>query len=192
MILKFLLSFTTLVLCANAFAEHPSDESLEKWMELQSFDQKFKRLFTDGSHNVIQTLIDYNTIPPEKRSKIESIHKEYLRKVSISQVQKEFMTDNLINQWKEYVKDYAKNYFTQEEMDVLIKFYDTPAGKSVMNKFPEFIDIIDAKIASNIHRDIKYFYNPYKSELGRDVLDIVCDDKNNMETCIIYKKEIAY
>lgn len=39
MILKFLLSFTTLVLCANAFAEHPSDESLEKWMELQMFDQ---------------------------------------------------------------------------------------------------------------------------------------------------------
>ena len=45
MILKFLLSFTTLVLCANAFAEHPSDESLEKWMELQSFDQNSKRLF---------------------------------------------------------------------------------------------------------------------------------------------------
>lgn len=191
MILKILLSFTTLVLCTNAFAEQPSDESLEKWMKLQSFDQKFKRIFNNESINVIQTLIDYNTIPSKKRSKIESIHKEYLRKVSISQVQKEFMTDDLVNQWREYVKDYAKNYFTQEEMDVLIKFYDTPAGKSVMNKFPEFIDIIDAKIAFNIHRDIKYFYNPYKSELGRDVLDIICDDKNNMEICIIYKKEIA-
>ncbi len=77
MILKFLLSFTTLVLCANAFAEHPSDESLEKWMELQSFDQKFKRLFNDGSHNVIQTLIDYNTIPQEKRSKKWSVNEEY-------------------------------------------------------------------------------------------------------------------
>ncbi|OWP24343.1 hypothetical protein CA838_09960 [Eikenella corrodens] len=128
------LALAALLITLPAAAQTPSDESLNRLIELQNLPAQLRTAVpaaTDFSNQEINRQINSNTrLSPEQRAALQRASEQY-----VSGMNREvFQSEELLNQMREISRDAMRQTYTQEEVDAMIAFYHTPAGQSVLNK----------------------------------------------------------
>jgi len=128
------LVLAALLAALPAAAQTPSDESLNRLIELQNLPAQLRTAVpaaTDFTNQEINRQINSNTrLSPEQRAALQRASEQY-----ISGMNREvFQSEELLNQMREISRDAMRQTYTQEEVDAMITFYHTPAGQSVLNK----------------------------------------------------------
>mgnify|MGYP002754216315 FL=1 len=128
------LALAALLIALPAAAQTPSDESLNRLIDLQNLPAQLRTAVpaaTDFTNQEINRQINSNTrLSPEQRAALQRASEQY-----ISGMNREvFQSEELLNQMREISRDAMRQTYTQEEVDAMITFYHTPAGQSVLNK----------------------------------------------------------
>ena len=128
------LALVALLIALPAAAQTPSDESLNRLIELQNLPAQLRTAIpaaTDFTNQEINRQINSNTrLSPEQRAALQRASEQY-----VSGMNREvFQSEELLNQMREISRDAMRQTYTQEEVDAMITFYHTPAGQSVLNK----------------------------------------------------------
>lgn len=128
------LVLAALLAALPAAAQTPSDESLNRLIELQNLPAQLRTAVpaaTDFANQAITRSINGNTrLSPEQRAALQRASEQY-----VSGMNREvFQSEELLNQMREISRDAMRQTYTQEEVDAMIAFYHTPAGQSVLNK----------------------------------------------------------
>ena len=128
------LALAALLITLPAAAQTPSDESLNRLIDLQNLPAQLRTAVpaaTDFTNQEINRQINSNTrLSPEQRAALQRASEQY-----ISGMNREvFQSEELLNQMREISRDAMRQTYTQEEVDAMIAFYHTPAGQSVLNK----------------------------------------------------------
>ena len=128
------LALAALLITLPAAAQTPSDESLNRLIELQNLPAQLRTAVpaaTDFTNQEINRQINSNTrLSPEQRAALQRASEQY-----ISGMNREvFQSEELLNQMREISRNAMRQTYTQEEVDAMIAFYHTPAGQSVLNK----------------------------------------------------------
>ncbi|MDK2126973.1 DUF2059 domain-containing protein [Parachitinimonas caeni] len=131
---QFILAGLIALLPLSALAAPPSDKSVEKLLEVT----QTKRLVDSISNQVngmikpmFTQMMDAQNLPPEKRKDAEQYMDSFAKKMAV------IIKDELT--WDKYKPIYVKIYkesLTQEDVDGLITFYQSPTGKVVIEKMP--------------------------------------------------------
>jgi uncharacterized protein len=127
---KLITLFASLVFASLAHCAPPSQESIDRLLA----DAKVEKLLDTMSVNVdqvmrrsMETSMQGQQLSPEQRRVIDATAAKFV------QVMREEMTwDNLRPL---YVQIYQES-FTQDEIDGLIAFYESPAGVAFVEKMP--------------------------------------------------------
>lgn len=128
------LALAALLIALPASAQTPSDESLNRLIELQNLPAQLRTAIptaTDVTNQEITRSINGNTrLSPEQRAALQRASEQY-----VSSVNREvFQSEEMLNQMREISRNAMRQTYTQEEVDAMIAFYHTPAGQSVLNK----------------------------------------------------------
>ena len=128
------LALAALLITLPAAAQTPSDESLNRLIELQNLPAQLRTAVpaaTDFANQEIARRINDNTrLNPEQRAALQRASEQY-----VSGMNREvFQSEELLNQMRKISRDAMRQTYTQEEVDAMIAFYRTPAGQSVLNK----------------------------------------------------------
>jgi len=122
-----------MMLCGGAVAANnapASDASIRQMLELTNAQQmlaSMKGQMTAMMNTAMQNATKGQTITPERQAVLDRMA------ANISSV----VTDML--NWDDLLPMYLRTYraaFTQDEIDGVIKFYKSPAGKAYVNKLP--------------------------------------------------------
>lgn len=132
--MKKIIFTICIALSAPSFAETPSEKSLTKLLEVtktqQFLEQSIQDIDTTLQSSMRRALLgkvptqDQVAIAQDTRDQIFAVLKEELS-------------------WERMKKDLMSVYaetFTQEEVDGILAFYETKAGKALLNKIPTVID----------------------------------------------------
>jgi hypothetical protein len=126
-----LLAATLLMLAANAaFAAPPSPESLEKLLLVTGVEKNLaaSRAYAEG---MMRTMVDQQA--SRKGMNAEQLQKVEAMKEKVMDAMREEMTYEKTRPF--LIRIYSES-FTQEEIDGLIAFYESPAGRAFTAKMP--------------------------------------------------------
>ena len=182
-----LLPFTALVLCANAFAATPSDESLERLYQVQKMDALLDQTFQSVEGIVLSDpkIQDFlKNAPEDKRPQLEAVLKKYT-----TQLIAEINTPQVHAQLHKATLDGIKTVYTQEEVNALIDFYGTAVGQSILAKTPRYLEATMTPILSIITE--KYEKSSQNANLAREIRQIMCNGKNPDQACTQQTKKTA-
>ena len=128
------LALAALLITLPAAAQTPSDESLNRLIDLQNLPAQLRAAMpaaTDFANQEIARRINDNTrLNPEQRAALQRAAEQYVAGMN----REVFQSEELLNQMREISRDAMRQTYTQEEVDAMIAFYHTPAGQSVLNK----------------------------------------------------------
>jgi uncharacterized protein len=116
--------------CLDAAAAPPSPESLDRLLKAMDAEQTVKNVQQYGeamTKGTIERVAQVRPLTPEQRKKLDAV----------AEKQAAVMRDEM--SWATmkpmYVQIYSET-FTQEEIDGLIAFYESPAGRAFISKMP--------------------------------------------------------
>ncbi|OAM44118.1 DUF2059 domain-containing protein [Eikenella halliae] len=128
------LALVALLAALPAAAQTPSDESLNRLIDLQNLPAQLRAAMpaaTDFANQEIARRINDNTrLNPEQRAALQRAAEQYVAGMN----REVFQSEEMLNQMREIGRDAMRQTYTQEEVDAMIAFYRTPAGQSVLNK----------------------------------------------------------
>ena len=128
------LALAALLAALPAAARTPSDESLNRLIDLQNLPAQLRAAMpaaTDFANQEIARRINDNTrLNPEQRAALQRAAEQYVAGMN----REVFQSEEMLNQMREIGRDAMRQTYTQEEVDAMIAFYRTPAGQSVLNK----------------------------------------------------------
>jgi putative periplasmic protein len=126
--------------CAAAFAAPPTDASLEKLMQVQHIDAMWQDLSATTPDMAKQILSGsgemkavLERIPESKKARFSQITEQFLRDTAADTATPEFR-----GRLKKIVMQEMKTTYTQEEVDAMTAFFDTPVGQSLIRKQAAF------------------------------------------------------
>ena len=146
--LLFILLFAAFSLPVHA--ETAQETSIEKLLVLTDAQKLCDSALSD-TDKIIETtlrpLLQVDGITPEKRKTLESFLNQYK-----TIIREEFS-------WQKTLPDYISIYrdiFTEEEIQSLIAFYESPTGQMLVRKTPLIMDkmndVLNQKMATIINR----------------------------------------
>ena len=128
------LALAALLITLPAAAQTPSDESLNRLIDLQNLPAQLRAAMpaaTDFANQEIAHRINDNTrLNPEQRAALQRAAEQYVAGMN----REVFQSEEMLNQMRAIGRDAMRQTYTQEEVDAMIAFYRTPAGQSVLNK----------------------------------------------------------
>lgn len=132
---KFIAMVLSLSLWQTAIAQTPSTASLHELTKITHAEQLFYEQFTNGfvlsSTEMIVALIQkQRSLTPQQLNDVRAIIHEHMTSVA-AELSTQIDFENQILPL--YLEAYAKGY-TQEEVDALIVFYQTPVGQNIALK----------------------------------------------------------
>lgn len=122
----------------NMASTTPSDASLIQLAKLSNFEKEFQNGVKQGflssvSASVMQDKA-FQKLTPEQQNRVQKILEDFSEKILAG-----INTPELSQQALDgYVKT-AKKYFTQDEVNALSQFYNTPIGQSIVKKQSAFM-----------------------------------------------------
>ena len=133
--MKILTAALLCCACTAAFAAPPTDASLEKLMRVQHIDdmwQDMSATIPDMANNGAMRATLEN-VPESKKARFAQITEQFLRDTAADTATPEFR-----GRLKKIVMQEMKTTYTQEEVDAMTAFFDTPVGQSLIRKQAAF------------------------------------------------------
>ena len=141
-----------LFLSSMAYANIPSDESIRRLMSLTQIQEKTTEIFVDYLMSLRHTNLMINieeTYPDITLSQYDELTlviknhgKNIAHDLKHHEQFKELLSQNLMAIFKEH--------YTQDEINAMIAFYETPVGQSIVSKQYTFYDKINNDDMSQI------------------------------------------
>jgi hypothetical protein len=131
--LPSLLVVAALMFSFSAPAAPPSDKSIEKLLELSQAGKLMDSVFAQMDGMMKASLKQATKGKPLSAEEQAIMDKQQAKMVAV--MKEEFSWEKLKTP---FVKVY-RDTFTQEEVDGLVAFYESPAGKALINKQPELL-----------------------------------------------------
>jgi len=132
------LALAALLITLPAAAQTPSDESLNRLIELQNSPSQIRTFLSSSSDMVKQyitrRLNNDNELTPTQRTALAEVLQRYTLRAN-SEV---FQSEEVLSELRRIQRDAMRKTYTQEEVDAMIAFYGTPIGQSVLRKQGEF------------------------------------------------------
>ena len=125
------LLLAVLTFCLSAQAAPPSDQSVNQLLQLTKVDRQMDSVLAqmEGAMKAsLQRLTKGRPLSAEEQATLDK------QQAKMSAIMKEELSWDKVKD--QYVQAY-REMFSQEEIDGLIAFYQTPVGQSLMNKQPE-------------------------------------------------------
>ena len=171
---KLLLTFVAIAACSVATAAPPSDKSLNRWMEVQHIERDFLKNLTNmaeaQNRQLMQPII--SSYPPELQPQLQAASDRYMNKVF-----KAYFTPQLRNKLMKEIKKVAKDEFTQQEIDAMFAFYETPVGLSIVEKNSAFIKKLANIGASEADmKEIETISEHYLIEFENEIKKILSEE----------------
>lgn len=135
---KYLLGAALFLSAATAFAAPPSEESLERLMQVQHVDKVLDEMFAKVpalTIDMVQKQGMLDRVPADKRQAVKAATERYLENMAA-----DIRSPAFTGRFKALFAAEAAKTYTQEEVDALIAFYSTPVGQSVLAKQPQFFE----------------------------------------------------
>lgn len=146
--LLFILLFAAFSLPVHA--EHAQETSIEKLLVLTEAPKLCDSALSDTDaiiESTLRPLLKIEGITPEKRQMLESFLNKYK-----TIIREEFS-------WQKTLPDYIRVYreiFTEDEIQSLIAFYESPTGQMLVRKTPLIMDrmndVLSMKMTTIINR----------------------------------------
>lgn len=123
-----------LLAAAPAWAEPASIESVQKMMRVMQmeseFDNSISSIFQMMRDQMVNSIRNRTDISAEQRTQIEAVIRNawqqyQARLAGDAEVRKTIFT---------FSQQLAQKHYTQQEVDALIGFYDSPVGQSILEK----------------------------------------------------------
>ncbi|ROV56266.1 DUF2059 domain-containing protein [Neisseria chenwenguii] len=163
------------VMCAavpGAWAAPASKVSVERLFEVQGFD----KLMDDTNKKMPETMMDLPAIqsklagvPADKQTAVRKVVTRYLTESLQS------MTDK---KGRKELRDLSiaatQKVYTQEEVDALTKFYESPTGRSIMAKMPQYLDAIMQPMMAMMQKNMQAFRQQKEPAMNREINRIIC------------------
>ena len=132
------LALAALLIALPAAAQTPSDESLNRLIELQDTPSQIRTILPASSDIVKQyitrRLNSDNELTPTQRTALTEVLQRYTHRVN----REVFQSEEVVSELRRIQRDAMRKTYTQEEVDAMIAFYGTPLGQSVLRKQGEF------------------------------------------------------
>ena len=126
-----LLVLAVLTFCLSTQAAPPSDQSVNQLLQLTKVDRQMDSVLAqmEGAMKAsLQRLTKGRPLSAEEQATLDQ------QQAKMSAILKEELSWDKVKD--QYVRAY-REMFSQEEIDGLIAFYQTPAGQSLVSKQPE-------------------------------------------------------
>lgn len=145
------LVLAALLVALPAAAQTPSDESLNRLIELQDTPSQIRTILPASSDIVKQyitrRLNSDNELTPTQRTALTEVLQRYTHRVN----REVFQSEEVVSELRRIQRDAMRKTYTQEEVDAMIAFYGTPLGQSVLRKqgelaktyMPSLINMLD-------------------------------------------------
>ena len=145
-----------LLAAAPAWAEPASAESVQKMMRVMKveshFDSALGSTLQMTRDQMVNSIPKHADISTEQRAQIEAVIRNAWQKYQARLTGDPELRASVFVRFQQL----AQKYYTQQEVDALIGFYDSPLGQSILDKqgvmLGEFMqsvpDIVDARIQS--------------------------------------------
>lgn len=131
---SLLLGLALLAAQSLAWAEPPSDRSLERLFEVteaRQLSDSLIRQFDAMLKPTFEQALDAQKLTPEQRRDADRFQTSYIAKMKV------IMADELSwDRMKLISLQVYRETFTQEEIDHLITFYESPTGRAFVAKMP--------------------------------------------------------
>lgn len=130
--LKYLLvACAALFVSTQSLASKPSDESAMKWLEIQgisnNYSEKVQRSLEMVNKEDNERLLTMT--PKAQKAQMKAVISRYMKNM-----QNDLSRPELKKQWLDEEKRAVQKVFTQEEVDVLNRFFSSPRGKGILRK----------------------------------------------------------
>lgn len=126
----------SLVLSTSAYAASPTPESIERLMAISQVDKLF-----DGIKPQMEGMMQSMTDQATKGAKIGPDEKKILDKYRANVIAV-VMAEMSVERMKPTVVQIYGANFSQEEVDGIIAFYETPVGQSMIRKMPQVMQAV--------------------------------------------------
>ena len=176
------LVLAALLVALPAAAQTPSDESLNRLIELQDTPSQIRTILPASSDIVKQyitrRLNSDNELTPTQRTALTEVLQRYTHRVN----REVFQSEEVVSELRRIQRDAMRKTYTQEEVDAMIAFYGTPIGQSVLRKqgefaktyMPSLISMIDKhnqqafqRLWSDLQREIEVIMRPNRPDSGK-------------------------
>ncbi|QEY26129.1 DUF2059 domain-containing protein [Neisseria zalophi] len=169
---KLILAATLFLSTTSVWAAEPSSKSLEHLMNVQQFDK-----IIDASFQTIPTaaLADpryqeaIQSVPANKRAAVKAKLDQYI----LNQVASINNTQTRAD-IRRVTIDGIRKIYTQEEVDAMIAFYDSPIGQSINAKMPQYMEVVMSSLPAVIQRKLQQYDKQNQAKLNREINQIIC------------------
>ncbi|MBH5330107.1 DUF2059 domain-containing protein [Eikenella sp. S3360] len=153
-----------------AAAQTPSDESLNRLIELQGTREQMLEALSTNSTSIKQGIIeeinsDKNLTRSQQAALIQAINRYN------DNLYREVFSQDTWNEINKISRNFMRQLFTQEEVDAMIAFYSTPIGQSSTRKQYELASIMMPSMHNLFRQRIdqanRHLLPEYKREVER-------------------------
>lgn len=134
---QIFLAAALVLTCASAFATEPSDNSIERLLlvtNAQALNDSALQQSAAIIEPVLKKSIDAMNLAPTEKQAAEGIMARFAQKLHAAMA-----AEMSWEQFKKTMVQIYKDTFSQEEVEALIAFYESPIGKMVREKMPIMI-----------------------------------------------------
>lgn len=157
-----LLLLNTALCAAPAFAARPSDAQIDQLMHSMNYE-RMKGEMLKQMREAAEMMAEN-----EAGDRLDDKQRETLKRRLAQQMS---MVDEMLD-WKAVAPIYRKVYgetFDAAEVQAIIDFYDSPAGRSIMEKMPQAM----SRTMQEMQPLMKTMFERMQRELHNEVKDIV-------------------
>ncbi|STZ76385.1 DUF2059 domain-containing protein [Bergeriella denitrificans] len=148
----------------------PSKASLEALFAVQDFDKILDESFKRVPGLAAESMPD---IPADRRAEFNKVLEKYF-----GLMDREINTPEMRHEIRNTAIRAAAEIYTQAEVDALLRFYQSPEGRSAMSKTPRYIEAVMAPTAGIMQPKMQAFLQKYGAQMRRELNQAVCG-KNN-------------
>lgn len=135
------LALAALLAALPAAAQIPSEESLNRLIELQGTREQMLRVLHDSGNLIKQEISeeirsDSNLTTSQQAALVQTLNRYN------DNLYREVFSQDTWNEINKISRNFMRQLFTQEEVDAMIAFYSTPVGQSSIRKQYELSSIM--------------------------------------------------
>lgn len=162
-----------LLAAAPAWAEPASTESVQKMMRVMKVESQFDNSLNSTLQmmrdQMVNSIPKHANISTEQRAQIEAVIQNAWQKYQEQLTGDAELRKTVFTSFQQL----AQKYYTQQEVDALIGFYDSPLGQSILDKqgmmIGEFTQSVPAILDTRIQSMAREIMREMNAEIRRIV-----------------------
>ncbi len=162
-----------LLAAAPAWAEPASAESIQKMMRVMKVESQFDNSLSSTlqmmGDQMVNSIPKRTDISAEQRAQIEAVLRNAWQKYQARLTSDPKLRTSVFARFQQLVQ----KHYTQQEVDALIGFYDSPLGQSILDKQAVMIGEFTQSVPAIVDASIQFMEREITREMETEIRRIV-------------------